>query len=218
MERDFNAAATKASYYPLWRVVLTTLAIISLLTVSGQLVGRQFFWSELDTRRIERELDYFRQLVDSDPTNPEHRVDLGYTFFKRGQYDQALVQFEEALRLDANFMPAYLSRGYVFFELALHNEALASFVRVTELAPQDYRGHLNTGISYRELGMYDEASESLSLAKTFNPAAAEISYHFGVLFERQGLPDAALEAYQEALTINPLFQDALQAAERLQQR
>jgi len=217
MSNRGETITTSPTYYPLWRVVLTTMAILALLTTAGQLVGRQYFWTGTDLRRIDREIDYYRQLVDSNPSNPEHRVDLGFTYFRRGQYNLALSQFEEALKLDAEFMPAHLSRGLTFFALGLHNEALVSFVRVTELAPEDYIGHLNAGIAYRELGMYEEAAESLFRAGAFNAAAAEVPYHLGVLYERQGLAEAALTSYNKALAINPRFSDAAEAVKRLQQ-
>lgn len=212
-----NLSSVPVSYYPLWKVTLTTVAIIAILATGGQLAGRHFFWTDLDLRRLDREIDCFRQLVDSDPANPQYRVDLGYTHFRRGQYGQALSQFEKAIDLDNGFMPAYLSQGYAYFHLGHYNSALSSFARVTELAPDDYRGHLNLGISFLELGMYPEATESLFRARKHNAASAEVPYQLGLLYERQGLVDAALTSYNEALVLNPQFSAALRAVERLQQ-
>jgi len=218
LKTPIDTSAQPVNYYPLWKVFLTTLLIATVLITGGQLAGRRFFWTDFDLRRIDREIEHFRQMVDSEPANPQHRVDLGYSYFRRGQYGLALTQYDEAIALDSGFMPAYLSRGLAYFQLGHYNEALASFVRVTELAPEDYRGHLNAGIAYQELKMYQEAAESLFLARRYNPAAAEVPYQLGVLFERQGLTDAALESYNEALAINPQLYEALQATNRLQLR
>lgn len=216
MNSSTSTAEINIRYVPLWRVFVTILAIVILITSAGQIVGHRFFWSGYDMRRIEREINHYRQLVDAEPANPGYRVDLGFAYFRRGQLDQAIRQYEEAINADKSYMPAHLSMGYAYFQMGMLNEALASFVRVTELAPEDYRGYLNVGICYYELKMYEEARKSLYRAKLLNPAAAEVPYHLGVSYEREGIPSAAVELYQEAFSRNPKMKEAQQALERLQ--
>lgn len=218
MNNAINTAEIKTRHYPLWRVFLTTLGIVILLTSVGQVVGHRFFWLGYDLRQVEREINHYQKLVDAEPANPGYRVDLGFAYFRRGQYDLAIRQYEEAIKADKNFMPAHLSIGYAYYKMGLFNEALASFVKVTELAPQDYRGYLNVGICYYELSMYEEARRSLYHAKLLNAAAAEVPFHLGVVYEREGVPSAAAELYLEAVSLNPKFNEAQQALERLSEK
>jgi tetratricopeptide (TPR) repeat protein len=215
MNSSANTAEISARYYPLWKVVLTTLGIAIFLTSAGQIIGHRFFWSGYDMRRIDREIKHYRQLVEAEPANPEYRVALGFAYFRRGQLDLAIRQYEAAIEVDKDFMPANLSMGYAYYQIGLYNEALASFVRATELGPDDYRGHLNMGICYYELKMYEDAKKSLYKAKMLNPSAAEVMFHLGVVYERENIPSAAIERYQEALALDPRFTEASQALERM---
>lgn len=210
-----NAAVKPVKTYPLWKVVLGLALAAFFLAGAGNAVGNYFFWTDQDLRRIEREIAYYQQLIDAEPMEPEHRVNLGYTLLRRGDFSRALVQMQAAMEIDEHYMPAYLNAGYVYQAMELWDEALEKFQKVTELAPTDYRGYYNMGVCYMFLGMYQEALDMLYTAKTMNPTASDVAYYTGLTYERMGEFDAAIELYEEALSFNPKYREAQEAINRL---
>lgn len=211
-----NAAGLKmTSGSPLWRVIVNLLLIVALTSSTASFVGNRYVWSDQDTRRINKEIAYYQELVEAEPLDAEHRVNLGYTLLRKGDYDKALVQLNTAMGIDEHYMPAYLNAGYVYQAMELWDEALEMFHKVTELAPEDYRGFFNMGICFTQIGKYEDALDMYFTAKVLRPGASDVAYHTAVTYEKMGSIEAAIEEYQEALSFNPKFTEAQQALDRL---
>jgi tetratricopeptide (TPR) repeat protein len=205
-----------AKSLPLWVVLVLFLLGQPLLSITGFLLGTNFFWVDMDMARLNQQLEHFRSLVNAEPDNPSHRTELGFTYFTVGDYRAALDQLSDAISLDENYLPAYLSRGYVHVELGRLDEALSDFQKVKELAPEDFRGHLNTGIVFRELGMFVEAVAELERARSLAANSSDIYYHLALTYEAMGEMASALSVLDRALELDPLNQDAQTARFRLQ--
>jgi len=203
------------SVSPLWKVVVNVLLIVAITSGTSAFVGRRYFWSDQDMRRINKEITYYQQLVEAEPTDPEHRVNLGYTFLRKGDYERALVQLNAAIEFDENYMPAFLNAGYVYQALELWDEALEKFYKVTELAPEDYRGFFNMGVCFMNIGKYEDALDMYFAAKVLRPGASDVAYYTAMTYEKMGAIEAAIEEYEEALSFNPKFTEAQQAIDRL---
>lgn len=201
--------------YPLWKVVISLLLVLVVYSGVGNLVGNRFFWTDQDLRRIDKEIAYYQELIDAEPMEPEHRVNLGYTLLRRGTYDRSLIQMNAAKEIDEFYMPAYLNSGYVYQAMELWDEALAEFHKATELAPEDYRGFFNMGVSYTYLGMYDEAITNYSIAKLLRPGSSDVAYYTALTLEYMGDLDGAIEEYEVALSFNPKYKEAQEAINRL---
>jgi tetratricopeptide (TPR) repeat protein len=201
---------------PLWKVLLNLVLIIALTSGTAAFVGNRFVWSDQDMRRINKEIEYHQQLVEAEPTEPEHRVNLGYTFLRKGDFDRALIQLNAAMEFDENYMPAYLNAGYVYQAMELWDEALEHFQQVTELAPDDYRGYFNMGVCFTNIGKYELALETYNTAKLLRPAASDVAFYTAMTYEKMGAIEAAIDEYQEALSFNPKYTEAQQAIDRLQ--
>jgi tetratricopeptide (TPR) repeat protein len=201
--------------YPLWKITLSLLLSFAIFSGIGNLVGNRFFWTDQDLRRIDKEIAYYQQLIDVEPMEPEHRVTLGYTLLRRGDYGRALIQMRAALEIDDTYMPAYLNAGYVYQAMELWDEALENFQKVTELASTDHRGFLNMGICYMYLGMEQQALDMYYIAKSLRPGASDVAYYAGMAYERMSAYEAAMEEYEEALTFNPKNMEAQAALNRL---
>lgn len=205
-----------AKSLPLWVVLVLFLLGQPLLSFGGYLLGNNFFWADRDLARLNQQLEHFRSLVNAEPDNPSHRTELGFTYFTVGDYRSALDQLGDAISLDENYLPAYLSRGYVHVELRRLDEALSDFQKVKELSPEDFRGFLNTGIVFRELGMLEESAVELGRARSLAPNSSDIYYHLALTSEAMGDLAAALELLDRSLEFDPLNQDAQTARFRLQ--
>lgn len=202
------------SFTKLQSVILILLTLV--ISVGGWYgVGKVYFWSDLDMKRVDGQLEYLKQKALSEPTDSKTRIELGYTYYLKGQSDQAIKELNQAVLLDAKNFDAYYNLGLVMLKEKRNNEALEKFQKAVELSPKDYKGHLQKGVTYRNMGMYKEASEALQQANKLLPGNADIIYETGRVAEAQGEIEAAINIYKEALAYDPLFKDAVTALERV---
>ncbi|WP_407310742.1 tetratricopeptide repeat protein [Desulfosporosinus sp. SB140] len=206
--------AKKDSFSPLTSAILILLTLV--ISVGGWYgVGKYFFWSNLDMKRVNAQLDYYKQKVQAEPNNTEARVDLGYTYALKGNDGQAIQEFNQALMVDPKDFDAYLNLSLVFIKEKRFNEALEDLNKAGQLSPRDYKVPYEKGIVYRNLKMYKEATDSLNQANTLNPTNTDIIYETGMVAEAQGKKDDAIQIYKQALSYDPLYKPAIAALERL---
>lgn len=207
----------KDSFTKLQSTLLILLTLI-LSAAGWYAVGKYYFWTDLDMKRVNGQLEFLKQKVQAEPNNAKTRVELGYTYFLKGKEDQAIQELNQAIILDAKNFDAYYNLGLIVLKEKKYDEALERFQKCVELSPKDYKGHLEKGIAYRNLGMFKEASESLAQANKLLPGSADIIYQIGKVAEDQGQKDAAIEIYKEALSYDPLYKDAINSLDKLNKK
>ncbi len=74
------------------------------------------------------------------------------------RYDEALVSYDQAIRLDPTNAHAYLNRGDTYLELGKDEEALVSYDQATSLDPTNALAYYSKAKILRQLRQYDEAS------------------------------------------------------------
>lgn len=73
------------------------------------------------------------------------------------RHSEALLCFEEALRLEPNDLGALSLKGYALDSLGQYREAIGCFDKILESEPTESNILINKGISLSHLGKYDEA-------------------------------------------------------------
>ena len=204
----------KDSFTPLTSVILILLTLV--ISVAGWYgVGKYFFWSDLDMKRVNAQLEFYKQKVQADPKNTQARVDLGYTYFLKGKDVEATQEFNQALLLDPKDFDAYYNLSLVLIKEKRYNEALVKLSKANELSPRDFKVPFQKGIVYRNLKMYTEATDSLTLANKLMPTNTDIIYEIGMVAEAQNQKSAAIDIYKQVLSYDPLYKPAIAALERL---
>jgi tetratricopeptide (TPR) repeat protein len=185
---------------------------------TGYALGHFYFWNDVDMKRVNEQLTYYKEEVRKDPANLENRIVLGYTYFLKGENEKAIKEFDYVLEQDKNYYDAHYNLGLVFLDEERYNEALIEFEKTVNIAPKDYKGHVQMGIAYRGLEEYDKATKALEQANKLAPTNADIIYQIGMVAEAKGEFSDAIAIYKDALTYDPLFQDAVDALDRLKDK
>ena len=97
--------------------------------------------------------------------------------FQKGQYREAIREFQKTLELQPGFVPAYNYLGKSYAILNDYKTAEESFQRVIRLAPQIDTGYLNMGILHELKGDLSKATFYLQKALSLNPGNAKAKKH-----------------------------------------
>ena len=198
-----------------WQTLLILFLTLGISVGAGYFISDKYFWSDIDQNQLKKQFEHYKDQVDAQPNDPQHRVNLGYSYFLLGKNDEAIKQFQVALDLDKNYYDAYLNLGIVYNDEERLDETLKMATKAAEIAPRDYKSQLLTGTAYRKLKMYDEAIETLSKANELMPGNTDIITELGKVAEDQGDIKNAEELFKEALNYDPLYKPAIEGLDRV---
>lgn len=198
--------------------ILMLLLTLLISVGIGYALGHFYFWNDVDMKRVNEQLEFYKEEVRKDPANLQNRIVLGYTYFLKGDNEEAIKEFDFVLEQDKNYYDAHYNLGLVFLDEERYNEALIEFEKCVNIAPRDFKGHVQSGIAHRGLKEYDKATKALEQANKLAPTNADIIYQIGMVAEAQGKYEDAIMIYKDALAYDPLFKDAVDALDRLKDK
>lgn len=139
--------------------------------------------------------------------SPEERKALahnerGLEQFGKGKLEQAVKEYQEAIRAFPTLAAAHNNLGTAHFAAARFEEAAAAFRRAVELNPNYGQAHFNLALAQIKLGREREADASLQ-------AAVRAYYTAGDEHFKSGRLKEAEESYRGMLQIDPEYPPAL---------
>lgn len=170
------------------------LVALSALTLRQSLVWR-------DTRSL---FSHFARLV---PDSYVARNNLGNAYRREGSLEDAIAEFEAALRLKEN-RKSYANLGAVYAKLGDEERAVRAFTRAAEIDPASPEPHVGFGILYATLGRPAEALASYARAIELNPRYAQAYLNRGSVRAEMGDAEGAIEDFRQAVALEPLFAQA----------
>jgi len=98
--------------------------------------------------------------------NVQTSVDQGIASCEAGRYDQALQEFNEALKLKPNDASLYDYRGMAYRCKGQDEKAIQDFNKAMELDPKFARAYRNRGMVYFDKGDFDKSLADLKKAQS----------------------------------------------------
>jgi tetratricopeptide (TPR) repeat protein len=145
---------------------------------------------------------------NAQPATAGAYLDRGILFASHHDWDTAIVEYTEAIRLNPNFALAYSNRGCAYVEKGMYDRALEDLNAALRIDPNSATVYNNRGWAYLKKGMYDRALEDLNAALRINPNSATAYNNRGWAYVEKGMYDRAIEDLNAALRINPNFVQA----------
>ncbi len=96
----------------------------------------------------------------------------GRAYRTKGDYDHAVVDYTEAIKIEPNYVLAYYSRGIAYFNKKDFDHAIADYTASLRLAPKDIIALQNRGHAYQGMQDYDRAVADYSEAIQIEPKFA----------------------------------------------
>ena len=113
-----------------------------------------------------------RIIVLDDPLSPEEHLNLGVTYEKQGDFDNALKEYKTASK---KLPLAYLYMGNVYFQKKEYEEAEVHYKKAIKKDPGNADAHNNLAwLYYTKRERLDEAEKLALKAIELNPSKKEI--------------------------------------------
>ena len=160
-------------------------------------------------RAREAEVAY-RDVIRSDPKNPDLRDGLAVALMIQGHIRESLEEFDRAVKLDAEKSLYRIHRGIARTQAGRYGEAEEDF-RVAEASPSPEDRldvAINRGRMRQRMGEYAAAEMQFTGALARDPKSFDALIGRGVARESRGEYAAAAEDYLEAVRLQPKSPDA----------
>lgn len=97
-------------------------------------------------------------MPDFAPSGPFlERYNKGVAAFKAGRHDEAVAEFQEAIRIDSRIVQAHCNLGAALGAKGLQEEAIAEFKAALAMDPKHAASHYNLGMRLEAKGRFAEA-------------------------------------------------------------
>jgi predicted TPR repeat methyltransferase len=147
--------------------------------------------------------EIYREILASDPDQPEANHNLGLIHHAKGELDEAIKRYRRMLATVPESHEAHYNLANALKETGRVEEAIRSYRNALTIAPEHVGAHLNLGAAYLGKNMLSEAVASYQRVLAFDPHHAEAWYNLGVALQTSGEPDQAIGCYARALTVDP---------------
>lgn len=140
---------------------------------------------------------------------------LAFAFYKRGNaysqkgdYDRAIQDYDQAIRLNPGHAIAFSNRGVAYARKGDYDRAIQDYNQAIRLDPKHADSFSNRGVAYRRKEDYDRAIQDYDQAIRLNPKHVSAWYNRGNAYRRKGDYDRAIQNYDQAIRLNPKYANA----------
>jgi len=124
----------------------------------------------------------------------------GTAYLRRGDYDKAIFDYDQALRINPNFFKKaydlYDNRGSAYLMKGDYERAIADYDQALRIKPNDANSYHNRGTAYLYKGDPEKAIADFNKALEINPGYAETYFNKALACEKIGHFKEAIEAYR----------------------
>lgn len=196
--------------WPIW--LLAAAVILSLVGF-----GTYYYYDRYvhaDQTVMERQASQVEGMVKQNPQNPDIRVGAADFYLKQGLVDLAIEQANEALKIKADHVGAFLLLGRAYKQKGDMATALKNYDRFLELEKANPLAGIDNNLeaAYYEVGMiysgqnkYPEAVDALQAAIKIDGTDADALYQLGLVYQAQKDHAGAIKQFEEALRFDPMY-------------
>jgi tetratricopeptide (TPR) repeat protein len=114
----------------------------------------------------------------------------------------AIRSFELAIRIDPQFIDAWVEKGYAHFHLGEYSVAISSYNRAIEIDVENGPAWNLKGLAYYKMKNYDKAIECCEKAIDLDPNDGMSWYNMACYLTLNGKADDGLEALRRSIEID----------------
>ncbi len=174
---------------------------VVLVVLLGTLVWRQgTIYKDLET--------LWRDTIAKNPSSWMAHNNLGMELAIQGRFNEAIPEFNSALRLKPDHYKAHFNLGKTLIKLGRLDKAVHHYIESLRIRPNFASAHMELGIALAAQNRFQEAEDHFFKVLILQPDSAPAHLNWGLVLYRQGKLSEAIFHYSEALRINAEFAEA----------
>jgi tetratricopeptide (TPR) repeat protein len=160
-------------------------------------------------RRLEKEIRFASVAVALQPQSPGAHFNLGLALQNKGQLDEAIPEYREAIRLKEDYAEAHVQLGAALTDKGRLDEAIAECRAAIRIKKDFAYAHLNLGKALLGKRQLDEAiAEFREALKSAFPGAYKAHFGLGAALGLKGRLDEAIAEFRAAIGLKEDFAEA----------
>ncbi|MDZ7814749.1 MAG: tetratricopeptide repeat protein [Planctomycetota bacterium] len=144
---------------------------------------------------------HFSNAIENTPSSAAY-LNRGNAKFELGRHEEAIKDYDEAIRLDPKYAAAYNNRGAANVKLGRHKDALSDYDEAIKLDPKYALAYRNRGNAKFELDRYEEAIKDYDEAIKLDPKYSSAYNNRGNAKLELGRHEEAIKDYDEAIKLD----------------
>jgi tetratricopeptide (TPR) repeat protein len=150
-------------------------------------------------------LEYLNKAIDKDASNAEAFNMRGVAYFELKEYQNAMMDYDQAIKIQPDQYKAYLNRALLSSFQNKADKALEDYNKALQLAPDTADLYLNRGQVLVQLDSSAAAIRDFEKATQLDPKNTQAWYNLGNTHFRNSDYEQAVLCLQKATRIDPKF-------------
>lgn len=188
----------------LWLWNRRSLRAVTAIVAAGAVI---FYSAETKARCgiWKNGMTLWNDVIDQYQTIPQAYINRGIIFASEKKYEEAMNDYNFAIRIEPRFSKAYNNRGGLLRTLKRYEEAITDFNKAIELQPDYVIALNNRGLLMNITQRYDQAVLDFSKAIKLKPDYTDAFHNRGVSYRNMNRFDEAINDFNKALQLNPNY-------------
>jgi tetratricopeptide (TPR) repeat protein len=154
--------------------------------------------SFLATHAHDLAVNEYKETLSLEWDYPDAHINLGLTYAERGQFQEALASYQEALKIDPRDMVAKHEMATVLMDMGRPGEAIPMLREVVKAEADNLDAWVDLGNCYATKGIYSESEKALDKALELDATDLMANYHMAALRAAQGDTERCFESLRLA--------------------
>lgn len=181
--------------HPERRMVLGSLAAVFLSVMAVEAYWQVSYWHDSEA--------LWTHALECTANNARAHCNLGVALANEGRLNEAIAEFDEAIRITPAYANAHCNLGDALYQLGRTDTAIAEFREALRIGPATPSILTDLGIALADSGDPIQAVAAYGAALQIDPNFSQARYDLGVTLFNQGQTAEAVDEFQEALRIDP---------------
>ena len=190
------------------KTIALSVSAVGILSILWVLTSFQ-------VRLWENSITLFEHALKSTSENYVAHNNLGFSLAEKGNNDEAIVHYREAIRIFPSFGYGLENLGFILYKQGEFEEAIFHYQNAVAYNSNSERSHYMLGNIYFERKQIENAIIHYAKALKIRPDYVEAMTNLAISLALIGKFDESLALFNEAIRINPNDADARIKMEKL---
>ena len=167
--------------------------------------GASYFYLALFNSSNEDAYGYIQNYIYNQPSDLRGLLLYSNLLFDKGEWFDALFQYQKVLWLDSLNTNAQIGVGLCLYHLAEFKDAVSALRMALKIDPYNHISYYYLGLSLMEDKKFREAIPNLTQSLLLDPENSDTYFNLGKSYFESEKIIQAREAFNRTININPLI-------------